>query len=104
MKSHDCHVFMQKLLPSPFRELLPDDVHKVLRDLSNFCKDLCSTSLLESNLKQMERNIAGIICTLETIFPPAFFDPMEHLLIHLPEECRLGGPVPSRWMYNIERL
>ncbi|XP_063939076.1 uncharacterized protein LOC135148326 [Daucus carota subsp. sativus] len=32
MKSHDCHVFMQKLLPSTFCELLPDDVHKVLCD------------------------------------------------------------------------
>ncbi|KAL8133177.1 hypothetical protein AgCh_008583 [Apium graveolens] len=29
---------------------------------------------------------------------------MEHLPVHLPEECRLGGPVPSRWVYNIERL
>ncbi|KAL8101236.1 hypothetical protein AgCh_033202 [Apium graveolens] len=34
----------------------------------------------------------------------SLFDPMEHLPVHLPEECRLGGPVPSRWMYNIERL
>ncbi|XP_063946088.1 uncharacterized protein LOC108212435 [Daucus carota subsp. sativus] len=85
MKSHDCHVFMQKLLPSAFHELLPDDVHKVL---------------FETNGK----NIAGIVCTLETIFPPTLFDPMEHLLVHLPEECRLGGPVPERWMYHVERL
>ncbi|XP_074351799.1 uncharacterized protein LOC141690944 [Apium graveolens] len=104
MKSHDCHVFMQKLLSSAFRELFPDDIHKVLCDLSNFFKDLCSTTLLASNIRQLEKNIAGIICTLETKFFPALFDPMEHLPVHLPEECRLGGPVPSRWMYNIERL
>nr|XP_017233132.1 PREDICTED: uncharacterized protein LOC108207183 [Daucus carota subsp. sativus] len=104
MKSHDCHVFMQKLLPSAFRELLPDDVNKLLYDLSNFFKDLCSTTLLASDLRKMERNIVGIVCTMETIFPPALFDPMEHLLVHLVEECILGGPVPSRWMYNIERL
>ncbi|KAL8117928.1 hypothetical protein AgCh_015715 [Apium graveolens] len=29
---------------------------------------------------------------------------MEHLPVHLPEECRLDSPVPSRLMYNIERL
>ncbi|XP_074327411.1 uncharacterized protein LOC141665331 [Apium graveolens] len=104
MKSHDCHVFMQKLLSSAFRELLLDDIHKVLCDLSNFFKDLFSTTLLASNIRQLEKNIDGIICTLETKFFPALFDPMEHLPVHLPEECRLGGPVPSRWMYNIERL
>ena len=96
---------MQKLLPSSFRELLlDDDVNKLLYDLSNFFKDLCSTTLLASDLRKMERNIVGIVCTMETIFPPALFDPMEHLLVHLVEECILGGPVPSRWMYNIERL
>ena len=26
MKSHDCHVFMQRLLPIAFRELLPSNV------------------------------------------------------------------------------
>ena len=86
MKSHDCHVFMQKFIPSAFRELLPADVLKAICDLSNFFKDLCSTTLLVSHLKKMEKNIVGIVCTLETIFPPSFFDPMEHLLIHLVEE------------------
>lgn len=37
------------------------------------------------------------------IFPPAFFDVMMHLPIHLAEEARLGGPVSYRWMYPIER-
>lgn len=46
----------------------------------------------------MEKNvIIGIVCTLETIFIPSFFDPMEHLLVHLVEECRLGGPCYTRW-------
>jgi hypothetical protein len=37
------------------------------------------------------------------IFPPAFFDIMMHLPVHLAEEARLGGPVLYRWMYPIER-
>ena len=28
---------------------------------------------------------------------------MEHLLIHIPYEAKLGGPVQYRWMYHIER-
>ena len=30
MKSHDCHVFMQRLLPFAFAELLPKNVHEAL--------------------------------------------------------------------------
>jgi hypothetical protein len=27
---------------------------------------------------------------------------MEHLLIHLPYEAKVGGPIQYRWMYHIE--
>ncbi|KAI5343117.1 hypothetical protein L3X38_010993 [Prunus dulcis] len=50
LKSHDCHVFMQRLLPV------------------------------------------------------AFFTSMMHVMVHLPEEALLAGPVNYRWMYPIERL
>jgi hypothetical protein len=28
---------------------------------------------------------------------------MQHLLVHLPFEARVGGPVQFRWMYSQER-
>ncbi|KAG8379756.1 hypothetical protein BUALT_Bualt07G0122500 [Buddleja alternifolia] len=34
MKSHDCHVFMQRLLPLAFRDLLPESVWNGLTELS----------------------------------------------------------------------
>jgi hypothetical protein len=40
---------------------------------------------------------------LEKIFPPAFFDVMVHLAVHLPDEALLRGPVQYGWMYPIER-
>ncbi|KAI5317660.1 hypothetical protein L3X38_037367 [Prunus dulcis] len=40
----------------------------------------------------------------EMIFPPAFFTSMMHVMVHLPEEALLAGPVNYRWMYPIERL
>ncbi|KAL5574711.1 hypothetical protein UlMin_016410 [Ulmus minor] len=33
----------------------------------------------------------------------SFFDIMIHLVLHLPEEATLGGPVFMRWMYPFER-
>lgn len=44
------------------------------------------------------------LLNLEKIFPPSFFDVMEHLPVHLPYEAELGGPVQYRWMYPFERF
>ncbi|BAT73831.1 hypothetical protein VIGAN_02141300 [Vigna angularis var. angularis] len=52
----------------------------------------------------MDENIPIILCKLERIFPPAFFDSMEHIPIHLAYEAWLGGPVQYRWMYPFERF
>lgn len=103
MKSHDCHVFMQRLLPAVFKDLLPLNVWNVITELSQFFRDLCSTTLKITDMVRLEENIPEIICKLERIFPPGFFNSMEHLPIHLPYEAKIGGPVQYRWMYPFER-
>ena len=45
MKSHECHIFMQKLLPCAFRDLLPNDVHDALCNLYIYFKGICSTPI-----------------------------------------------------------
>jgi len=40
MKSHDCHIFMEQLLPIAF-SALPNQVWKPIAKLSKFFKDLC---------------------------------------------------------------
>ncbi|XP_020965106.1 uncharacterized protein LOC107614363 isoform X1 [Arachis ipaensis] len=94
---------MQCLLPTAFREL-PTNIWKPLTELSQFFKDLCSTTLKVHDLEVMEQNIPIILCKLERIFPPGFFNVMEHLPIHLAYEARVCGPVQYRWMYPFERV
>ncbi|XP_074341901.1 uncharacterized protein LOC141679298 [Apium graveolens] len=103
MKSHDGHVFMQKLLPIVCRDLLPKHVADPIIELCNFFQDLCSSNLKYSDLEKMEKDIVRIMSKLETIFTPGFFDPMEHLPLHLATEYKLGGPANGHWMYFIER-
>jgi len=95
MKSHDCHVFMQTLIPLAFHDLLPNGIWDALTEISHFFID---------HIERLETNIMETICKLEMIFPPSFFDSMEHLPIHLPFEVKIGGPVQYRWMYPFERL
>ncbi|XP_052622260.1 uncharacterized protein LOC128127643 [Lactuca sativa] len=75
-KSHECHVFLQRFLPISLRD----------------------------DLQRSQTTIVETICKLEKIFPPGFFDSMEHLVIHLAREAMLGGPVQYRWIYLYERL
>jgi hypothetical protein len=44
-----------------------------------------------------------LICKLEKIFPLGWFNPMQHLLVHIPYEAKVGGSMQYMWMYHIER-
>ncbi|XP_050238139.1 uncharacterized protein LOC126687627 [Mercurialis annua] len=96
MKSHDCHVFMQRLLPIALRELLTKNVWEPITELSIFFRKLTFTSLSQEDLNSMESEIPKILCKLERIFPPSFFDSMEHLSVHLPYEAMMAGPVTNK--------
>ena len=54
-------------------------------------------------IQEMERMAPALLCKLEKIFPPGFFNPMQHMILHLPCEARMGGPAQDRWCYSIER-
>nr|GMD12815.1 uncharacterized protein LOC109168299 [Ipomoea batatas] len=94
---------LPRLIPIAFRELLPLNVWKVLTELSLFFKNLTSTTIRVEEMTKLENDIPLIHCKLERIFPPSFFDSMEHLPIHLAYEARIVGPVQYRWMYPFER-
>jgi hypothetical protein len=104
MKSHDCHVLLQRLLPVAIRGYLSTEIRTPLIELCFFFKELCSRTLKLDVLNRMKDDIVVILCKLEMIFPPAFFDIMVHLAVHLPREAELAGPVHYRWMYPIERF
>ncbi|XP_070054771.1 uncharacterized protein [Nicotiana tomentosiformis] len=101
MKGHDCHIFMETLIPIAFCGF-PENIWKPITEISLFFEDLCSTTLREENLSQMNRKIPVISNKLERIFSYGFFDVMEHFPIHLVHDARLGGPVQCRWMYPFE--
>ena len=83
---------MQELLPITF-SALPDHVWKPLVALGEFCKNFCANVLHEDLLMEMHRNIAVILYKLEIIFPPKFWNVMEHLPVHLAQEAHLGDPI-----------
>ncbi|RDX94992.1 hypothetical protein CR513_22545, partial [Mucuna pruriens] len=69
MKSHDCHVFMQRLLLIAFNSL-PKHIWKPLIELCHFFRELTLITLNVEKLRVMEDNIHVLLCKLEQIFPP----------------------------------
>jgi len=75
----------------------------VLAELSFFFRQLCAKEISLKVVEELEKTTPKLLCKLEKIFPPGFFLSMQHLILHLPNEVRMGGPVQNRWCYPIER-
>ncbi|WMV46508.1 hypothetical protein MTR67_039893 [Solanum verrucosum] len=103
LKSHDCHVLLQHLIPLAIRSMLCTEVRETIIELSLFFNILGAKCLKLEELEQIEEQIPETQCKLEKVFLPAFFDVMEHLPIHLANEAMIAGPVQYRSMYPIER-
>jgi hypothetical protein len=89
VKSHHYHIFMERVLPVIFHGYLNDDVWKALAELSHFYRQLYTKEIKKDIMVKLEKEIPVLICKLEKIFPIGWFNPMQHLLVHLPYEAKL---------------
>ncbi|CAN6544405.1 unnamed protein product [Malus baccata var. baccata] len=105
------NLLLSLLIPgsrSPGKEInvymrpLIDELNE-LWELSAIFRQLCSKKESDEGFKELSSRIALTLCQLEKIFPPAFFDIMVYLPVHLADEAALAWPIPYRWMYPIER-
>ncbi|GJX07514.1 hypothetical protein Tco_0195446 [Tanacetum coccineum] len=63
----------------------------------------CFQTLMVDDMLKAQSKVIDILCNLELIYHPAFFDIMIHLVIHLPLESIFNGPIRPRWMYLFKR-
>jgi hypothetical protein len=104
LKSHDCHVLIEDILPIALRSCYPSkEVMTIVIELADFFKKLCSKVISIPELDELQNKIVLTLCEMEKTFLPSFFTIMVHLMVHLVEEVKLGGPVHYRWMYPLER-
>jgi hypothetical protein len=103
VKSHDYHIFMERLISVMFRGYLDDDVWTVLAELSYFYRQLCAKEIKKDMMEKLEDEIPLLLYKLEKIFPPGWFSLIQYLLVHLPYEAKIGGLQQYRWMYHIEK-
>jgi hypothetical protein len=75
----------------------------VLAELSYFFHQLCAKELDREVVKKLDKQAPELLCKLEMLLPPGFFNPMQHMILHLPKEALLGSTMETHWQYGPER-
>jgi hypothetical protein len=103
LKSHDFHCLLQQIVPVTIRTLLRPLQRTALIRLGKSFSRICGRVVDKGQIEALRVYVVETMCLLELCFPPAFFDVMQHTLIHLVDEVEACGPVGGRWMYPCER-
>ncbi|GJW31082.1 CACTA transposable element [Tanacetum coccineum] len=85
------------------QQYLPKSIAAPIIEFCLFFKQLCARTLMQQDMSEAKKQSISILIELQQIFPPAFFNIMIHVAIHLPDEAILGGPIRYRWMFPFER-
>ena len=70
LKTQDCHILLQRILPAAMRGFLDKDIYEEVAELGKFFRELCSRKLNKDVLVEMKKEIPIILMKLEEIPPP----------------------------------
>jgi hypothetical protein len=105
LKNHDYHIIMERLMSVIFCGYLNVNLWKAFTELSYFYMQICAKEVSKAMMQKLEKEIMLLVCKMEKVFPPGagWFNVIQHLLVHLPWEARVGGHIQFRCMYIQER-
>ena len=89
IKSHDCHVFIQTLIPLAYYDYCKKQIWDTLTKINHFFRDIWSNKMHIQHMKKLEMNIVQTTCKFEIILSSSFFNLIEHLHIDLLFEAKL---------------
>ena len=69
LKTLDCHILLQRILPAAMRGFLDNDIYEAIAELGKFFRELCSRKLNKDVLVEMKKEIPIILMKLEKIPP-----------------------------------
>jgi hypothetical protein len=84
LKSHDYHIIIERLMPIMFHDYFNPDLWKIFTKLSYFYRQICARQISKVIMQKIEKEITFLVYKVEKIFPPGWFNAMQHLVVHLP--------------------
>ena len=67
LKSHDWHIWLERVIPVMLRGFIPEDEWLVLAELSYFFRVFCAKELSPGLLDEMEELVLELICNKEDL-------------------------------------
>jgi hypothetical protein len=67
-----------------FHDYFATDLWKIFAELSYFYRQIYANQVSKAMMQKLEKEIMVLVCKMEIIFPPRWFNMMQHLLVHLP--------------------
>jgi hypothetical protein len=52
---------------------------------------ICAKHISKEMMQKLEKETAMLVCKIEKVFPPGWFNVIQHLLLYLSWEARVGG-------------
>jgi hypothetical protein len=65
-------------------------------ELNYLYRQICAKQVSKVMTQRLEKEIPVLVCKMKIVFPPRWFNVMQHLLVHLPWEARVGEPIQFR--------
>jgi hypothetical protein len=90
-------------MPVMFCGYFNADLWKIFDELSYFYKEICAKQVSKMMIQKPEKKISVLVCKMKKIFLTGWFNVTQYLLVHLPWEARVRGPIQFKWMYSKER-
>ena len=91
--SHDCHVMLTTFLPIAIRAINPVWIKVAVTRLCYFFNRISQKVIDRAELASLKEFAVETVSQFEMCFPPAFFDMMVHLVVHLVPQIEALGPM-----------
>jgi hypothetical protein len=100
--SHDCHVMLTTFLPIAIRAINPVWIKVAVTRFCYFFNRISQKVIDCDELVSLKEFAVETVSQFEMCFPPAFFDMMVHLVVHLVLQIKALGPMYLHEMWTYE--
>jgi hypothetical protein len=101
-KAHDCHVMLTVFLPIAIRIIKLDFLKMAITRMCYFFSKISQKTIGKKELSDLHGFVVETQNQLEMCLPPAFFNIMPHLMIHIVHQIEALSPCYLHEMWSYE--
>ena len=98
------HVMLTVFLPIAIRAIKPEFLKMAITRMCYFFSKILQKTIGKEELSDLHKFVVETQNQLEMCLPPAFFDIMSHLMIHMVHQIQVLGPYYLHEMWSYEQF